>query len=73
VYGGGGYRPKPQRRCWCGSGKKEKNCHGKREAANSVPAAAGAPSLRAVTPQAQVELSPWVCQAKNINSGYSPS
>jgi hypothetical protein len=35
VYGGG-YRPGPQKRCWCGSGKKEKNCHGKR-GAQAVP------------------------------------
>ena len=32
----GGYRPGPQKRCWCGSGKKKKNCHGKRVAARAA-------------------------------------
>jgi len=63
--------PRVQKRCWCGSGRKEKNCHGRRP----MPAAAGvsvagkavaaatvpadSPILRAVTKAPEMTVTPW--------------
>src|SRR6266849_7064361 len=63
--------PRVQKRCWCGSGKKEKNCHRQRPtpaarrafvpakavAAATVPAES--PTPRALTKTPDVAVSPW--------------
>jgi len=59
--------PGVQKRCWCGSGRKEKNCHGRQPtppAASASALGAGgapaqAPALRAVTKTPDVTVSPW--------------
>jgi hypothetical protein len=38
------YQPRPQKRCWCGSGKKEKNCHSSARPATPLPAKPSPPS-----------------------------
>jgi len=61
-YGWSRSKPKPQKRCWCGSGKKEKNCHGKRADSSLPPPmrdiAAGA-SLRGITSAPEISVHPW--------------
>jgi hypothetical protein len=49
--------PRRQKRCWCGSGKKEKNCHPRGVTAQAP--VDEEPNLRELTPQPQVTLSPW--------------
>lgn len=51
-------QPRPQKRCWCGSGKKEKNCHGLRPAVAAAPAGAEV-HLRDVTKNTNVSVNPW--------------
>jgi hypothetical protein len=51
--------PQPQKRCWCGSGKKEKNCHGRRPPVLGLPIMpAGVQSL-GVTKTPQITQKPW--------------
>lgn len=50
--------PRRQKRCWCGSGKKEKNCHPRRAIAQVPPNSTGS-HLVEVTQKPQVTLSPW--------------
>jgi hypothetical protein len=45
--------PQVQKRCWCGSGKKEKNCHGKAAPAKSVE------RLGEVTKSPGTTMKPW--------------
>jgi hypothetical protein len=64
----GSYRPKPQKRCWCGSGKKQKNCHpsdtsfglsgsdGDRKAVDFDDQDSG---LRTITKEPKAEMKPW--------------
>lgn len=52
-------QPRPQRRCWCGSGKKEKNCHGGLSAAAPAPSAPLGAHLRERTIKPEVTVSPW--------------
>jgi len=52
-------QPRPQRRCWCGSGRKEKNCHGKLTAAGSASPAPAVAHLRGMTKKPEVTVSPW--------------
>jgi hypothetical protein len=49
---------RPQKRCWCGSGKKQKNCHGA-SSAPPVQPPAKEPHLREITPTPQVTMHPW--------------
>jgi hypothetical protein len=57
VYGAQN-RPRPQKRCWCGSGKKEKKCHGLREQA--TPTSADHISIPVpVTTAPQMTAKPW--------------
>jgi hypothetical protein len=51
-------QPRPQKRCWCGSGKKQKNCHGKSSAPQAQPSTTR-PHLREITPIPQVTMHPW--------------
>jgi hypothetical protein len=51
-------QPRPQRRCWCGSGKKEKNCHGQSSAA-PVAKVAAVPHLSVATTKPEVPVHPW--------------
>jgi hypothetical protein len=61
------FRPKPQKKCWCGSGKKEKNCHprGKQrvaQPAGGVPAMAAGPTASIpphVTKSPSLVKPPW--------------
>jgi hypothetical protein len=53
-------QPRPQKRCWCGSGKKHKNCHGKTtvlRAGSTDPSAGAHP--REVTKKPTAAFSPW--------------
>jgi hypothetical protein len=52
-------QPRPQKRCWCGSGKKEKNCHGRTTTPLALPVAAGGAHLRNVTKKPEATLHPW--------------
>lgn len=52
-------QPQPQKRCWCGSGKKEKNCHGRRPVAAAAPPVTVGAHLRDVTKKPEVSVSPW--------------
>lgn len=59
-YGWNRNQVRPQKRCWCGSGKKEKNCHGKDSTLRA--SAAMAPKeqyQRAETKKPEVAFSPW--------------
>ena len=59
AYGWNRNQSRPQKRCWCGSGKKEKNCHGRSSAtARTQPSSTG-PHLREITPIPQVSMHPW--------------
>jgi len=65
THGGARHRPSIQKKCPCGSGKKEKNCHGLRRGAAPVevasrplPAGSG-PMLQKVTEKPMAELHPW--------------
>jgi hypothetical protein len=51
-------QPRPQKRCWCGSGKKEKNCHGQRPTV-AAPDLTSEPHLREVTKTPAATLDPW--------------
>jgi hypothetical protein len=59
AYGWNRNQPRPQKRCWCGSGKKEKNCHGLRPPVAAAPAVAAEAHLREVTKKPEVTVSPW--------------
>jgi hypothetical protein len=52
-------RPKPQKKCWCGSGKKEKNCHGAAKAPpmTTPQSNAAQPSTTSNTPT--MDVSAW--------------
>ena len=49
---------RPQKRCWCGSGKKGKHCHGRLEQVHGKPSTGG-PYLREVTKVPEVNMHPW--------------
>jgi hypothetical protein len=51
-------QPRPQKWCWCGSGKKQKNCHGKSSAPEAQTSTTG-PHLREIRPIPQVTMHPW--------------
>lgn len=51
-------QPRPQKRCWCGSGKKEKNCHGRRSDEESVPRQPIA-SANGEIQRPKVSVHPW--------------
>src|SRR5579862_7377517 len=51
-------RARPQKRCWCGSGKKEKNCHGLRPD-TAVPTELAGLRPLGVTRQPQITTHPW--------------
>jgi hypothetical protein len=57
---GGSFRPRVQKKCWCGSGKKEKNCHG-RGSAPAAPtlAAASSEQPHLVTKAPVITSHPW--------------
>jgi len=57
THRGARHGPKVQKKCWCGSGKKQKNCHG----LSALQAASGAsgPILQAVTQKPDAALHPW--------------
>jgi len=50
-------QPRPQKRCWCGSGKKEKNCHGRVTTQAHPPSEA--PHLHDVAKTPEVTMKPW--------------
>jgi hypothetical protein len=52
-------RPRPQRRCWCGSGKKEKNCHGRKPDDATAPANVSVLRSLGMTKQPQTTSHPW--------------
>src|SRR5947207_10703174 len=64
THGGTRHRASTQKRCSCGSGKLEKNCHKPKSAAvpNAVPAAAAPPAgarLIDVTKKPEMSMRPW--------------
>lgn len=52
------FTQRPQKRCWCGSGKKEKNCHGRPQGSNLTPGATDV-LMNKMTEQPKLEFTPW--------------
>lgn len=52
-------QPRPQKRCWCGSGKKEKNCHGPRVSLETAPGAGPIAHPPETTKKPGEAVSPW--------------
>lgn len=51
-------QPRPQKRCWCGSGKNQKNCHGQVAPMQAASPTAG-PHLPDVTKTSDATMYPW--------------
>ena len=48
------FRAKQSKKCWCGSGRKQKNCHGDKQAQEVIP-----DKIPAGTPSVNISSKPW--------------